>query len=135
MAFGNIQVVPPSVQGLRPIPIQVKGPQANAIIPQKELSQLKPIAPKTDGPELLPINLNTTRPTESGESPLRSFIHAVDQKSKVAGGKVAAMMAGEDVSLGETMVSIQESKISFQLMVEVRNKLLEAYQELMRMQV
>jgi flagellar hook-basal body complex protein FliE len=30
---------------------------------------------------------------------------------------------------------MQEASVSFQLMVEVRNKLLESYQELMRMQV
>ena len=72
---------------------------------------------------------------QNGQDSIRSFIHAVDGKSKVAGSKVAGLMAGENVSLGETMVSLQESKISFQLMVEVRNKLRESYQELMRMQV
>ena len=35
----------------------------------------------------------------------------------------------------QTMVAMEEASISFQLMVEVRNKLLESYQELMRMQV
>jgi flagellar hook-basal body complex protein FliE len=33
------------------------------------------------------------------------------------------------------MIASEEASISFQLMVEVRNKLLESYQELMRMQV
>ncbi len=33
------------------------------------------------------------------------------------------------------MISMQEANVSFQLMVEVRNKLLDSYQELMRMQV
>jgi flagellar hook-basal body complex protein FliE len=33
------------------------------------------------------------------------------------------------------MIAMQEASVSFQLMVEVRNKLLESYQELMKMQV
>ena len=33
------------------------------------------------------------------------------------------------------MIATEEASISFQMMVEVRNKLLESYQELMRMQV
>lgn len=106
------------------------------LVPDMELSQLRKGFPQGDGPQLLPVTNNPLgRPGGDTESPIRSFIHAVDAKSKIAGGNVAGLMAGEEVSLGETMVSIQESKIAFQLMVEVRNKLLEAYQELMRMQV
>jgi flagellar hook-basal body complex protein FliE len=33
------------------------------------------------------------------------------------------------------MISMEEASVSFQLMVEVRNRLLDSYQELMRMQV
>jgi flagellar hook-basal body complex protein FliE len=33
------------------------------------------------------------------------------------------------------MLSVEEASVSFQLMVEVRNKLLDSYQELMRMQI
>jgi flagellar hook-basal body complex protein FliE len=33
------------------------------------------------------------------------------------------------------MIAMEEASVSFQLMVEVRNRLLESYQELMRMQV
>jgi flagellar hook-basal body complex protein FliE len=33
------------------------------------------------------------------------------------------------------VVAMEEANVSFQLMVEVRNRMLEAYQEIMRMQV
>ena len=33
------------------------------------------------------------------------------------------------------MISMEEANVSFQMMVEVRNKLLDSYQELMRMQI
>ena len=46
-----------------------------------------------------------------------------------------ALMSGQNVPLHRAMIASEEAGLSFQLMVEVRNKLLESYQELMRMQV
>lgn len=114
----------------------VPGSNNGGLAPGLDLSQLKGPSEISDRPQLLPTPTNPLGAApQNGQDSIRSFIHAVDGKSKVAGSKVAGLMAGENVSLGETMVSLQESKISFQLMVEVRNKLLESYQELMRMQV
>ena len=41
----------------------------------------------------------------------------------------------EDVNLTEVMVAGQKSRIAFEAMVQVRNRLLEAYQEIQRMQI
>jgi flagellar hook-basal body complex protein FliE len=40
-----------------------------------------------------------------------------------------------NVSLEETMISMQQSQLSFQAVVQVRNKLVTAYNEMMNMQV
>jgi len=40
-----------------------------------------------------------------------------------------------DASLQEVMISLQKANVSFQAMVQVRNKLVSAYQEVMNMQV
>ena len=45
------------------------------------------------------------------------------------------MAAGGTVSMHQVMIGLEESRMSFQLLVQVRNRLLEGYQELMRMQV
>jgi flagellar hook-basal body complex protein FliE len=45
------------------------------------------------------------------------------------------LAAGEPVSLHEVMVRLEESRIAFQLALQVRNRALEAYQDVMRMQV
>jgi len=42
---------------------------------------------------------------------------------------------GDATSLHHLMIRLEESRISMQLMLQVRNRLLESYQELMRMQV
>jgi flagellar hook-basal body complex protein FliE len=45
------------------------------------------------------------------------------------------LAAGAPVSMHQVMIGLEESRMSFQLMMQVRNRLLEGYQELMRMQV
>jgi flagellar hook-basal body complex protein FliE len=46
-----------------------------------------------------------------------------------------ALAAGQPVDMAKTLVTIEKANISFQFALQVRNKLLEAYQEIMRMQV
>lgn len=48
---------------------------------------------------------------------------------------VQSMAAGDSVNLHEVMMDMQRTRLTFDLMLQVRNKLLDAYQELMRMQV
>jgi len=44
-------------------------------------------------------------------------------------------MGDDSVSLSDTMIAMQKSSISFQATVQVRNKLVSAYHEIMNMQV
>ncbi len=45
------------------------------------------------------------------------------------------LVAGEPVDLHDVMIAIEKANLGFQLALQVRNKLVEAYQEIMRMQV
>jgi flagellar hook-basal body complex protein FliE len=49
--------------------------------------------------------------------------------------QVRQLAAGETDNLHQVMVSLEEAKLSFQLALQVRNRLLEAYQDILRMQV
>ncbi|HWD18201.1 MAG TPA: flagellar hook-basal body complex protein FliE [Verrucomicrobiae bacterium] len=71
----------------------------------------------------------------SFENLLGSFVGDVNQKQAAASDSVNSLLSGKSSSLHQTMISMEEASISFQLMVEVRNKLLDSYQELMKMQV
>jgi len=66
---------------------------------------------------------------------LGGFVQEVSDKQAAASDAVTGLLSGKNVSLHQTMISMEEASVSFQLMVEVRNRLLESYQELMRMQV
>ena len=64
-----------------------------------------------------------------------------DSLSEVNRTQLSADHAAEQVATGETknlhaaMIKMEEADISLRLMVQVRNKAIEAYQEIMRMQV
>lgn len=45
------------------------------------------------------------------------------------------LATGEVQNLHQLMIRIEESRIAFQLMLQVRNRVLEAYQDVMRMQI
>jgi len=66
---------------------------------------------------------------------LGQFVNEVNTKQTTANDAVTSMLSGGNVSLHQAMIAMEEANVSFQLMVEVRNKLLDSYQELMRMQV
>jgi len=48
---------------------------------------------------------------------------------------IERFMAGEKVDLHQVMISVEKTEIAFRLALQLRNKLVEAYREIMRMQV
>ena len=96
-----------------------------------------PRLPGVDGvTEGIPGSLSTERPSSDAfGSLLNKLVQDVNAKQVDAHNAVASLQSGGNVSLHQAVIAMEEANISFQLMVEVRNKLLEAYQELMRMQV
>ena len=66
---------------------------------------------------------------------LRDAIGEVDASQKEADSQIEAFVAGEQENLHDVTIAMNEARLHFQLMTEVRNKSLETYQELMRMQV
>jgi flagellar hook-basal body complex protein FliE len=66
---------------------------------------------------------------------LGGLVQEVNAKQGAAGAAVNGLLGGQNVSLHQAMIAMEEAGVSFQLMVEVRNRLLDSYQELMRMQV
>ena len=98
------------------------------VIPFSELEKLSP--------GILPNPVQATNPAPAGfESLVTGLVQQVASKQAAAGEAVSATLSGQNTSLHQTMIAMEEASISFQLMVEVRNKMLESYQELMRMQL
>jgi flagellar hook-basal body complex protein FliE len=65
---------------------------------------------------------------------ISKFINDVDQMQKRSDQAVKDYASGEITDIHQVMIAAEEANLSFQLMMEVRNRLLESYREIMRMQ-
>lgn len=82
--------------------------------------------------------MNPAAPAATGESFLASLkdaIAKVNEAQVQADGSVQALLTGRNTNLHETMIALEKAEVSFQLMVQVRNKIVGAYEEIMRMQL
>lgn len=67
---------------------------------------------------------------------LKSSIDAVNEAQTSASDMAAALERGDkSVALPEVMIALQKASLSFQAMTEVRNRLVNAYQEIMNMPI
>lgn len=66
---------------------------------------------------------------------LQRAVSEIDGRMQTAQAEQTKVLTGESTNLHQAMIAMQEANVAFSLMVEVRNKLVESYQELMRMQV
>ena len=66
---------------------------------------------------------------------LTDAVNSVDQTMKDSNEKVQNFVAGETENVHDVMISMQRAQLSFQMMVEMRNKAIETYQEISRMQI
>lgn len=94
-----------------------------------------PTATPEIGPAIDLPPVGETGGARSFEGVLGRLVGEVQGKKAEADTAVHQLLSGEDVPLHRVMIATEEASLSFQLMVEVRNKLLDSYQELMRMQV
>jgi flagellar hook-basal body complex protein FliE len=73
-------------------------------------------------------------PSEGFGKMLDGLVASVDAKQATANSLTQKVLLGDSDQLHQSVIAMQEAGVSFSLMVEVRNKLIESYQELMRMQ-
>lgn len=66
---------------------------------------------------------------------LRKSVEVVNQDQIAANTAIHDMVAGRNKNIHETMLSIEKADTSLKLMMQVRNKVLDAYREIMKMQV
>jgi flagellar hook-basal body complex protein FliE len=83
-----------------------------------------------------PLSSSAAQPTsDSFSSMLGRMVSDVSAQQNISAQSVSALQSGQNVPLHQAVIAMEEANISFQLMVEVRNRMLDAYQEIMRMQI
>lgn len=66
---------------------------------------------------------------------LKDAVNSVNTMQKDADKKAEELATGKNHNVAEVMIAAEKADISLKLMVQVRNKIIEAYQEIMKMQV
>jgi flagellar hook-basal body complex protein FliE len=66
---------------------------------------------------------------------LASHVEQVNQHLVAADTQVRQLAVGEATNLHQVMLTLEQAKLQFELLLQVRNKVLEAYQDIMRMQI
>lgn len=81
------------------------------------------------------INNNKTSSNGSFQDVLKTSLDKLNEKQVQADEITNDFVAGNDVEVHEMLLSMEEAKMSMQLAIQVRNKVVEAVQELTRMQL
>ena len=66
---------------------------------------------------------------------LKAQVESVNGLQKEADVAVAAMVTGQSGNLHETMIALDKADVSFRMMTKVRSKIIDAYHEVMRMNI
>jgi len=111
--------------------IQANRPELQQMFRQNE--QIAPGANRSAANQDLELAQSTGE--VSFRDSIRTFVYDVDGMQKDAAEKTKLFMAGEISNIHDVMVAVEKASTSFQLLMELRNKMLDAYQEIKRMSV
>lgn len=84
--------------------------------------------PKTSGGEV-------SAAREGFDAVLNSTVQQVNQKEHEGNMAIQQLHTGEAKNLHEVMIAVEEADMSVRMLVQMRNKALEAYNTIMRLQV
>ena len=90
------------------------------------LSRANNVAPATGGGAAQPASFAAT---------MENALRDVNQSQNAAGEISAAYERGDTVDIAKVMLARQQASVSFEATLQVRNKLLSAYQNIMNMPV
>ena len=81
-------------------------------------------------------NPSTPKPGEpSFADTLKAAVNNVNQAQLESDRKIQELATGKTKDVADVMITAEKADISLKLMTSVRNKIIEAYQEIMKMQV
>ncbi|HUO13762.1 MAG TPA: flagellar hook-basal body complex protein FliE [Verrucomicrobiae bacterium] len=89
---------------------------------------------------ILPADVDATTLPAPGDAEtgfrdvLHSAIEDIEQLQSQAETKVAGVLSGNGTDVHSAMIAVEKADLSFQLMMQVRNKIVSAYEEISRMQ-
>ncbi|MDD4156942.1 MAG: flagellar hook-basal body complex protein FliE [Candidatus Cloacimonetes bacterium] len=95
-------------------------PRITAINQMRDLDQ---ISPQQNKENKSGVSFNET---------LKSYIDDANDLQLKADKDIQKMIAGEEIDAHEVMTAVEKANMSFEMVMEIRNKMLEAYREIMK---
>ena len=80
-------------------------------------------------------NLNTQSETKGFQDILKSAINQIDEKQKVSDQLTNELVNGNTDDLHNVMIAAQKASITLETGVQIQKKAIDAYNEVMRMQI
>ena len=96
---------------------------------------IQPIRPPASVAPLSPAAPSRTTGAGGFGSFLSDAIARVDQVQQGSQNAVQKFLSGEDEEVHKVALAAQEAELNFDLCMQIRNKVVSAYQEVMRMQM
>jgi flagellar hook-basal body complex protein FliE len=90
--------------------------------------------PNFQVPEMPSIDNGSGSGGESFGSILSNAVSGVNQLHNDAASQVSNLLQGGGADLNNVMIAVEKADVSFQLMMQVRNKIVSAYQDIEKMQ-
>jgi len=100
---------------------------------QQALAEIRQIASQVNGAQAVEVASEKGGPGFA--ELLKQAIGGVNDLQTRASGMADSFARGEDVALSDVMITSQKARVSFEAVKQVRKHLLEAYQEVSRMQI
>jgi len=86
-------------------------------------------------PGQVPHQAEAAQPGASFKDFLLQSIQEVNSMQQEADRAVEALSTGNDVNPAEVLTAVQKADIAFRLMMQIRNKIVQAYQEVQNIRV
>ncbi len=82
-----------------------------------------------------PPKQKKTLPVQDIVEGFQASLDRVNDMQQQADQAIESLVTGEVKDIAQTMIAVEKANLSFELMTQIRNRIVEAYQEVMRMQV
>jgi flagellar hook-basal body complex protein FliE len=90
--------------------------------------------PNAQAPSASSLDIGGKSEADSFSAILSNAVQSVDQLHQDAASQVGSLLQGGNADLSNVMIAVEKADVSFQLMMQVRNKIVGAYQDIEKMQ-
>ena len=107
----------------------------NAIDPNQLLAQMRAMQSQAQSAQVNPQQINSNNQVDFGDL-MKNAVGQVNSLQQTSNQlKTGFEMGDPNIQLSDVMIASQKASVAFEATVQVRNKFVEAYQEVMRMSI